>query len=201
MKKKCLIAILAAACVLMSSCALMLSPPRTSSSSSSEAASQVVSEASPSGETSSVVSEEPAPSALAVGDSCTIGDFEITVSEFKIQRQIENTYGYFEADEGNQYLVVSFSATNNGKQAGTLFPSFSLGDDPSATILYGDGYEYSPTGLLGYDDDLHDEVVNPLSSVTGILAFELPDAVVNGTDPLTLQISAGSSSSAEYQLR
>lgn len=198
MKKKCLIAILAAACVLMSSCALMLSPPRTSSSSSSEAASQVVSEA---GETSSVVSEEPAPSALAVGDSCTIGDFEITVSEFKIQKQIENTYGYFEADEGNQYLVVSFSATNNGKQANTLFPSFSLGDDPSAIILYGDGYEYPPTSLLGYDDDLHDEVVNPLSSVTGILAFELPDAVVDGTNPLTLQISAGSSSSAEYQLR
>lgn len=201
MKKKCLIAILAAACVLMSSCALMLSPPRTSSSSSSEAASQVVSEASPSGETSSVVSEEPAPSALAVGDSCTIGDFEITVSEFKIQKQIENTYGYFEADEGNQYLVVSFSATNNGKQANTLFPSFSLGDDLSATILYGDGYEYPPTSLLGYDDDLHDEVVNPLSSATGILAFELPDTVVDGTDPLTLQISAGSSSSAEYQLR
>lgn len=41
------------------------------------------------------------------------------------------------------------------------------------------------TSLLAYDADLHDEYVNPLSSASGIIAFEVPMTVVeNAAEPL-----------------
>ena len=73
-------------------------------------------------------------------------------------------------------------------------PSFGMADDIAAKILYGDGYEFTQTQLLGYSNSIMDSTINPLSSKTGDLAFELPDSVADSTEPLILQISAGSES-------
>lgn len=158
--------------------------------------------------TPSTPSPEPTPSptpettALAVGTEATLGDWNITVTGFEFMESIAGDYyGSFVPSEGNQYAVVSVSIYNAGKSADTFLPSYSFGDDIRAKIIYGDGYEFSATSLLAYDADLHDEYVNPLSSASGIIAFEVPMTVVeNAAEPLSILFSAGSTE-IEYQLR
>ena len=107
---------------------------------------------------------------------------------------IPDEYGTFSPDAGNKYLVVSISVTNNGKTADTFLPSFGMGDDVQAKLLYGDGYEFSSTQLLGYSKSLHDQTLNPLSTKEGDIAFEIPDSVASATDEIVLQFKAGNNS-------
>lgn len=39
---------------------------------------------------------------------------------------------------------------------------------------------------------MHDSTINPLSSKEGDIAFEVPDTVINSTDPLIVQFNSGS---------
>ena len=67
----------------------------------------------------------------------------------------------------NQYAQIAATVSNKGKQTDKFLPSFGFGDDVSVKLLFGDGYEFSATQLLGYDKDLHDASINPLSSQEG----------------------------------
>ncbi len=138
--------------------------------------------------------EEPEPeeTPIAIGDTAALGDWEIVVTNFEFKTEIKDNYGSFSPDEGNQYGVVYVTVTNSGKEAGRFLPFIGLDDDVSTKIMYGDGYEYSPTSLIGHDEDMHDKVLNPLTSASGIIAFALPQAVVDSTEPLVLSMSAGS---------
>ncbi|KAK9679475.1 hypothetical protein QE152_g39972 [Popillia japonica] len=58
--------------------------------------------------------------------------------------------------------------------------SYTFGnEDVRSKILYQDKYEYSGTNLLGYGDDLHNKSLNPLTTLTGVLAFEVVDEAAN----------------------
>ena len=144
---------------------------------------------------------EPEAAAFAVGETSTLGDWGITVSGFEVKDRIDSDYGtYFSPENGNRFGVVSLTVTNNGKSSASFLPSFSLSDDVSAKIYFGDGYEYSATSLLGHDQDMHDATLNPLTSKEGIIAFDLPNAVTNSEDLLVFTLSAGSES-VTYALR
>ena len=94
-------------------------------------------------------------------------------------------------EDGSKYVQVFVTTTNKGKQANTFLPTFSLGDDVQVKILYGDGYEFSASNLLGYSNTLHDATINPLSSQSGEIAFVVPESVASSTDELILQFSSG----------
>ena len=94
-------------------------------------------------------------------------------------------------EEGNKFIQVFVTVNNDGKQADRFLPSYSIGDDVNAKILYSDGYEFTATNLLGYSNDLHDSTINPLSSQTGEIAFEIPSTVAESTDELLIQFSSG----------
>ena len=79
---------------------------------------------------------------------------------------------------------------NLGTQSDTFLPSFATSKDVKGKIIYQDKYEYSSSTLLGYADDLHDKNLNPLSSVSGILAFSMPTDAANSGE-LILSISSG----------
>lgn len=162
---------------------------------SSSSTSQATAESAAAASTPAASSEAPAASetaGLAIGETATLGDWSIAVTGFNVADSISADYsGYFSPDEGNHYGVVSLSITNNGKQSASFLPSFSLSDDVSAEIHFGDGYEFTPTTLLGYSQDLHDSTLNPLSSKDGVVVFELPDSVTSSTEPLSLVFSAG----------
>lgn len=131
-------------------------------------------------------------SLLSIGDSSTLNDWAITVSNFYYTDKIDiSAYTFYQPDDGNQYAVAEVQVTNNGKESNTFLPSFSTGNDVRAKIYYAGEYEYSSTVLLGVNEDLHDSTLNPLTSKDGIIVFSIPDTVVNGEDSLVLTLSAG----------
>lgn len=142
----------------------------------------------------------PEPSALSVGEEVALNNWLITVTSFDVVSEIAGDYGYFSPDEGNQFGVVSLSVTNNGKEADTFLPSFAFGSDVRAKILYDTDYEYTSTSLLAHSSDMHDSSMNPLTSQSGIIAFQLPDVVVDGDGSLVLVFSA-ELESVEFVLR
>lgn len=129
---------------------------------------------------------------LALNEEAILGDWAITVTNVEVTDYIkENDYLGFTPEDGNKYLTVEISVTNNGKNAARFLPSFGMGDDIAAKILYQNDYEFSASNLLGYSNELHDSTINPLSSKTGVVAFEIPDTVASSEDELLLVISAG----------
>ena len=130
-------------------------------------------------------------SEIPMGQTATIDCWDITVSQMQILDAVSNGYGQFEPDEGNKYLLISLSAANNGKESAKFLPSFSMSDDITAKLIYGDGYEFDQTNLIGYDRSMLDCVINPLSSAEGDIAFEIPNTVAESTDKMILEFSCG----------
>ncbi len=124
--------------------------------------------------------------------SAALKDWTITVTDAQIVDSISSGYIVFSPnEEGNKFIQVYATAENKGKQADNFLPSFGMGDDVNTKILYSDGYEFSATNLMGYDNDLHDSNINPLSSQTGEIAFEIPSTVADSADELLIQFSSG----------
>ncbi len=128
---------------------------------------------------------------VAIGGTAILGDWSIVVNSVEAVESIKGGMGSFSPDAGNKFLQVNATITNNGKSAAALLQSFSMGDGVQVKITYGDGYEFNPVNLLMAPNSLFDESINPLSSKDGFIAFELPDRVALGTDPLLLQFSTG----------
>lgn len=127
-----------------------------------------------------------------IGETAQLKDWEITVTDMKVVDSISADYGVFNPnDEGNKYAQVFVTVENKGKESGRFLPSFGFGDDVGAKMLYGDGYEFVSTQLLGYNNDLHDSSINPLSSQSGEIAFEISETVANATDELLINFYSG----------
>ena len=139
-------------------------------------------------------SKEPEPETnyLEMGTEGTLGDWGINVKSMEIMDSIKNgDYFSFNPDEGNSYLVVNVSISNNGKTAEDFLPVVALKSDVSVKITYGDGYEFKSTNLLGYDQELHGSNLNPLTSKEGIIAFEVPESVVSSDDEILVCFDKG----------
>lgn len=127
-----------------------------------------------------------------IGDSAMLKEWSITVTDFQIAESIAGEFGSFSPDEeGNQYAQVFVTVANDGKSADTFLPSYGFGDDVNAKLLYGDGYEFSATTLMGYGNDLHNTHVNPLSSGSGEIAFDIPETVTSSPDEIVIQFKSG----------
>lgn len=137
----------------------------------------------------------------ALGNSADLKDWSINVTDVKIVDSIAGSLGSFSPkEEGNTYVQVFVTVENTGKTADSFLPSFCIGDDVNAKVLYSDGYEFTASNLLGYTNDLHDSTINPLSSKTGEIVYEIPSEVVNSEEPLLLQFSSGNDTVA-FNLR
>lgn len=143
---------------------------------------------------------EPENNSLSVGQMAVVGDWEIILDSFEITDAIDNTFGSFVPADGNKYVVANITVKNTGTSADTFIGSYTFGsDDIKSKILYQGKYEYSGTNLLGHSDDLHNKSLNPLTSLTGILAFEIVDEAAN-SEELQLTFSLGKESVA-YDLK
>lgn len=137
---------------------------------------------------------------LKIGKEGTLGDWSITVTSAETVDSIKADYGSFNPDEGNKYFNVFVSVANNGKSAATFLKSFTLSNDLQAKLLYGDGYEFSATQLLGYKESLHDETLNPLSKKDGVISFEIPNDVAESDEKIILQFTM-SDKTLNYKVR
>lgn len=196
-KTKLIMATAAISCALVA-CAENSTPTATTSSSTETVAESIVETTVE--EESTEAEEETAPETVAMGQTAPLNNWNITVSNMQILESIDDGYGSFVPEEGNKYLLVTVTAENTGKEADTFLPSFGLNDDVSTKVLYGDGYEFSLTQLLGYSKDLINSTINPLSSKEGDIAFELPNSVADSTEPLIIEFSAGNNN-VDFALR
>lgn len=132
-----------------------------------------------------------ATASLALGETGTIDNWRVTATGSETAKRVDEDMMYFEASEGNQYIMIDVTVENTGKQAASFLSMVTLDGDPDAKLIYGDGYEYKPTGLMGSEKELQDTPVNPLEKKDGRMTFEVPDTVVESDEPLTLTITNG----------
>lgn len=129
---------------------------------------------------------------IGLNETGNLSTWAITVEKISFEDKIsDNEFTAFTPDsEGNKFLAITLKVENIGKEADQFLPSFSLSNDVNAKVLFGDGYEFSMTNLLGYEKNLVDSTINPLSSQSGEIFFEVPEKVYNSEEPLILNFSA-----------
>ncbi len=194
MKKGTFIALSMALCVIMAGCNGTNTSSVDNKDTQISATDNNKKTAAPEVEMATPVVETPTPeedTLYNIGDTAELKDWEISVTNMKIVKSIQADYGVFSPEEDNKYVRVYAKIKNIGKEAGKFCPSYGYGDDVNVKVLYGDGYEFIATNLLGYKKDLHNETINPLSSKKGELAFEIPNTVANSEDELFIQFNSG----------
>lgn len=108
------------------------------------------------------------------------------------QKITNGKYQYFKPGKGKSFVILSLSARNNGKKIAQFLPRIGYKNEAVITTLcYKDEYEYSPTELISYDKDLTTKKVQPLSTESGILVFEVPKKIAKSKKNLTLKFSLG----------
>ncbi|WP_164473180.1 DUF4352 domain-containing protein [Clostridium sp. E02] len=182
MKKLLLVSLLCVATITATACGSKATAEKGENTSKAEV---TTSEETTEAETEAVSETIP------LGESAKIGEWTVTVNNMQILDTVPDTYGQFNPDEGNKYLLITLTASNEGKKADTFLSTFPMEDDISAKVLFGDGYEFSQTNLLGYTKSIVSSSVNPLSSKEGNIAFKIPDSVGSSEDPLTLVFTCG----------
>ncbi|MCM3041441.1 DUF4352 domain-containing protein [Paenibacillus motobuensis] len=129
--------------------------------------------------------EEPKEVVYKVGDKFNLGNWEVVLDSFEFNQKVSDTYFSSSADEGNKFLVLNYTVTNEGTEADN-FTSMIGGVEMKA--IFKDKYEYKYT-ITMIDQDLSKESVKPLSSKTGFVVMEVPDEVAKSEDALILKLA------------
>lgn len=120
--------------------------------------------------------EETLSSAL-IGESYKCGDWTICVNSIEFTKRYEySQFLYAEAEEGQQYLRMNLSITNNGTGNREFLPYLDLGSGVSAKLKYKDEYTYSLV-FNYFEDELYGKSVPALATQTGYIQFKVPDTV------------------------
>ncbi|WP_019638834.1 DUF4352 domain-containing protein [Paenibacillus fonticola] len=120
-----------------------------------------------------------------VGDKFNLGDWEVVLDSFEFNQKVSDEYFSSSADEGNKFLVLNYTVTNEGTEADN-FTSMLGGVEMKA--IFNDKYEYDYTVTM-IDKDLSNESIKPLSSKTGFVVMEVPDTVAESEDGLILKLA------------
>ena len=148
---------------------------------------------------STASSETVQENAYKIGDAIKTDKWEITVNSVDVTDELKEEFIKFEPDEGNKYLVITLTAKNIGKEKDTFLATYS--SKIKLKVNYKD-YEFSGTNLIGYDNNLIGKSANPLSSISGIVAFEIADEIADYKDEMSLTIKDLSSlKSKTYTIR
>ena len=200
MKRKAMV-LFAAVCFCMGIAGCSGKIPSMANSIAPAASSEAVEKATPIPEPSEIATPEPETD-FSIGDTAETETWKMTLSDIEFVEKIESSaYIYYAPKtEGYKYFVARLTIENTGKNAHTFLSSFSYGDDFRTKLLYGDGYEFSRVNLLGYDQDISDKSLNPLSTLSGEIVFEVPPEVENSDEPLTL-VFKNTKNSISFKIR
>ena len=137
-----------------------------------------------------VSTPEPKETKVALGKKGTVGDWKIKVKKASVKTKITNgKYRQYNPGKGKSFVVISLSAENKGEKMTEFLPRVGYANKMvTATLLYQDKYEYSPTELLSYDKDMTTKKIQPLSTESGIIAFEVPKKVAKQMKKIKLKI-------------
>lgn len=110
--------------------------------------------------------------------SYEIGTWEVSFINANFQKSISSGFlTEFKAEEGSQFLVIKLKVTNKSKKMNTFLPAFSVGNDVNVKVFH-DEYTFSASNLIGLSNDLHYTYLNPLESKEGIIAFSIPEDII-----------------------
>ncbi len=135
----------------------------------------------------------PAPkeTALAMKKTGEVGDWKFTVKKLASKKTIKTSkyIGQKPSESGNLFVLATVNVTNNGKKEATFLPSVGLENTAmAAKLIYKDNFEYIPTLITGYDKDVMNKKIKPLSKKSGIIAFSVPKKVAKDLKSCKIRI-------------
>ena len=134
---------------------------------------------------------------IAIGETATIGGWEITVTSIEyapeLKAQTENMRGSntIAAGEGKQFVIVNAQLKNTAENLEMFLPDTPYSEYTKETLIYDGKYEYSgysTASALNIYSSLVHTTVSPLETKTGYIAFAVPNEVVESEKPLQLKI-------------
>ena len=143
--------------------------------------------ATPGGPTATPAPKE---TTLALKKTGTVGDWKFKVTKLATKKKVRTSkYMEAKASDGNLLVLVSMSATNNGKKEATFLPRVGRENTMmTAKLIYKDQYEYQPSSITGYDKDITAKSIDPLSKKSGIVAFDVPKKVAKDLKSCKIRI-------------
>ena len=134
---------------------------------------------------------------IAIGETATIGGWEITVTSIEyapeLKAQTENMMGSntIAAGEGKQFVIVNAQLKNTAENLEMFLLDTPYSEYTKETLIYDGKYEYSgysTASALNIYSSLVHTTVSPLETKTGYIAFAVPNEVVESEKPLQLKI-------------
>lgn len=133
---------------------------------------------------------------IAIGETATIGGWEITVTSIEYAPELtpisQSSMGVpIPASDGNQFAIVNVQVKNISEDLESFLPSTSFVEHTEETLIYDGKYNYngrSTEGLISTFNSLVDKVISPLETKTGYIAFDVPNEVAESEKPLQLKI-------------
>lgn len=121
-----------------------------------------------------------------------LGGWEITCHFGETVASVKNGIIEHTASEGSQFVRVQLTVANVGLQEATFLPMTSQSQDPFVGIT-DSALEsvYGHSELMGLSDYLTSVRLAPGESRDGELVFEVPDALIDGGNPLYLVVIRG----------
>lgn len=120
-----------------------------------------------------------------------VGDWVATMTGYSFEDEWSDGFLTYSAGDGNKYLLVDLTVTNNGTKANTFVTKYYAYDgDIKAKIYYQDKYEYQINNFMGsVGDDLSSLSIKPLETKEGSLIFKVPDAVASEDGSVTMELT------------
>ena len=143
------------------------------------------------GETSGSDQKEAPEGLIGCNEEVEIGDWIATMTGYSFEDEWSDGFLTYSAGDGNKYLLVDLTVTNNGTKADTFVTKYYAYDgDIEAKIYYQDKYEYNINNFMGsVGDDLSSLSIKPLETKEGSLIFKIPDAVASEDGSVTMKLT------------
>ena len=128
---------------------------------------------------------------IGCNEEVEIGDWGATMTGYSFEDEWSDGFLTYSADDGNKYLLVDLTVTNNGTKADTFVTKYYAYDgDIEAKIYYQDKYEYQINNFMGsVGDDLSSLSIKPLETKEGSLIFKVPDTVASEDGSVTMELT------------
>lgn len=143
------------------------------------------------GQTSGSDQKEAPEGLIGCNEEVEIGDWIATMTGYSFEDEWSDGFLTYSAGDGNKYLLVDLTVTNNGTKADTFVTKYYAYDgDIEAKIYYQDKYEYNINNFMGsVGDDLSSLSIKPLETKEGSLIFKVPDAVASEDGSVTMELT------------
>lgn len=128
--------------------------------------------------------EEPKEVSNKPGEKFALGDWEVVLDSFEFDQKVSADMFSSSADEGNKFLILNYTVTNNGKEAKDFT---SIIGGVSMKAIFKEEYEYNYTVTM-IDGDLGTGSIKPLASKSGFVVIEVPDSVAESKESLVVKL-------------